>query len=279
MALTLLQQEIVDCIKENRSPTSHFGGGSVLNTNSNRLSRDFDIFHDAIPAVVKSADLDFQTLKANGFAIKETSRSRPQNGFIEALVERSGDVTEIQWCADSAVRFFPIIPDKTFGWRLHDIDLAINKVLALAGRREARDYVDIVTLARSGTRLISLVWAAPAKDPGFTPDLLLDEISRHSSYSEAELQANIDWKGDFPDIQELKKDFLAEINHARDCLAILPMNSVGIIYADAAGRLADPSEVFDREDVLMHVASVGGCWPAFPEDAPERIDPTSGMER
>jgi hypothetical protein len=32
--------------------------------------------------------------------------------------------------------------DETFGYVLHPVDLALNKVMAAAGRREVRDLVD-----------------------------------------------------------------------------------------------------------------------------------------
>ena len=46
---------------------------------------------------------------------------------------------KIEWVQDSAFRFFPVQEDERFGYRLHDADAAINKVLALAGRDEVRD--------------------------------------------------------------------------------------------------------------------------------------------
>ena len=60
----------------------------------------------------------------------------------------------------------------------------MNKVLAMAGRREPRDYYDVVRLHQSGVPLAALAWAAPAKDPGFTPELIIDEINRNSNYRE-----------------------------------------------------------------------------------------------
>ncbi len=48
------------------------------------------------------------------------------------------------------MRFLPPVQDSLFGYRLSDPDLAVNKVLALAGRAAARDVVDIVALHGSG---------------------------------------------------------------------------------------------------------------------------------
>ena len=39
--------------------------------------------------------------------------------------------------------FYQPVPDPEFGWRLHFADLAVNKVLAAASRRQPRDLVDL----------------------------------------------------------------------------------------------------------------------------------------
>jgi hypothetical protein len=38
----------------------------------------------------------------------------------------------------------PHCPHQTFGYVLHPVDLAMNKVMAAAGRRELRDVIDLV---------------------------------------------------------------------------------------------------------------------------------------
>ncbi len=64
------------------------------------------------------------------------------------------------------------------GFTMHPIDLSINKVLALAGRDEARDYLDVLTAHEKILPLAGLVWAACGKDPGFSPDSLLELLRR-----------------------------------------------------------------------------------------------------
>ena len=233
-----------------------------MNVDRPRYSKDFDIFHQAIAEVQRNADVDMTALRMAGFNVTETVRSRPVSGFVEAVVSKNGEAVDIQWVFDSAVRFFPVVRDDLFGWRLHELDMAVNKTLALAGRREARDYYDIVMLAKAGIRLAALVWAAPAKDPGFTPDLLMDEISRHSSYQESELRAKID-ANPFPDLVELKKTFLTEIRHARDTLPSVQMDLVGHFFLDRQGRVIDPSEITRRDDCRAHSVCIGGSWPSL----------------
>jgi len=66
------------------------------------------------------------------------------------------------------------------GFVLHPADLATNKVLALAGRFEARDFVDVNYLHHEGMPLGLIAWAACGKDPGLTPTLILDQCRRFS---------------------------------------------------------------------------------------------------
>jgi len=49
------------------------------------------------------------------------------------------------WARDSAFRFYPLIEDETPGLVLHPFDLATNRVLAMAGRLEVRDWIDVLT--------------------------------------------------------------------------------------------------------------------------------------
>jgi hypothetical protein len=46
-------------------------------------------------------------------------------------------------CRDSAFRFFKVQADLDMGFVLHPADVATNKVPALAGRFEVRDFVDM----------------------------------------------------------------------------------------------------------------------------------------
>ena len=75
----------------------------------------------------------------------------------------------VEWAQDSAFRFYPLQQDERFGYRLHDTDAAVNKVLALAGRSEIRDFVDVLLLpavaplrGRIGRRGAVQAWAGAA---------------------------------------------------------------------------------------------------------------------
>lgn len=259
MALTPLQRRVLRVIAKNRSPDSHVAGGAALARLSERRSEDIDIFHDAEDAVLRAADIDVAALRNAGLDVAVTARS---SSFVDGVVSTAaGEITRIQWLRDSAVRFFPAIKDKVFGYRLHDLDLAVNKVLAMAGRREPRDYYDVIKLHQAGKKLAMLAWAAPAKDPGLTPELIVDEVNRNSNYAASELQA------EFADAEPraMKKVLLEATHEARELFATLPLDQVGYLYLDRRGHavLPDPDGVAEKR-LVLHGAVVRGAWPTLP---------------
>ena len=129
---------------------------------SHRLSRDVDLFSDTTEAVARSWDRDRLALESAGFEVAPL-RERP--GYVEAAIARGTDRLVMEWARDSAFRFFPLVEDDELGLALHRFDLATNKVLALVGRLEARDWVDVLACdARSSPSAIS-----PGRRAGRTP--------------------------------------------------------------------------------------------------------------
>ena len=103
-----------------------------------------------------------------------------------AEVKLGSDSTRLEWVVDSDFRFFPTVKDEIFGYMLHPVDLAMNKVMAAAGRREVRNLVDLVTIHDTILSLGAVIWAAVEKSPGFTPEGLIAEIRRNAHYPAAE---------------------------------------------------------------------------------------------
>lgn len=256
MALTPLQKRILRIIAKNRSPDSHVAGGAPLARLSGRTSDGIDIFHDAEDAVLRAAEIDTAALRAAGLRIETTVLGR--SSIDGVVADDAGHATRIQWSRDSAMRFFPAIRDRVFGYRLHDLDLAVNKVLAMAGRREPRDYWDVIQLHQAGKPLAMLAWAAPAKDPGFTPELIVDEINRNSNYPESELKAEF---AD-GDPRAMKKILLEATHQARALFPTLPLAQVGHLYLDRKGNavLPDPQGVAAGR-LVLHGATLRGAWP------------------
>jgi hypothetical protein len=70
-----------------------------------------------------------------------------------------------------------------FGYVLHPVDLATNKAMAAAGRREPRDIVDLIMINDRILPLSAVLWAAVGKALGFTSGGLINEIHRLARYT------------------------------------------------------------------------------------------------
>ena len=145
MALTQSQRDVCRLVAENRrrSGESYVAASAALNllAGARRVSRNTDRFHDTLEALESTWAADASLLRAAGYDVA-VARERP--GFVEAVVSRTSDSVLLQWTRDSAFRFYPLVEHEDFGLVLHPFDLATNKVLALVGRLEVRDWVDTI---------------------------------------------------------------------------------------------------------------------------------------
>ena len=199
MALTQLQSDILRHLAKNRSDSSYLAGGLMLNKNWPRRSDDIDIFHDSDEEVTDAATADLAVLDAAGY---KTHTDFIVYGGVDATISDGTSSTIIQWFAETKRRFFPLVKDEEWGARLHQADLAVNKVLAASGRSKARDIADLVAIGRSYCPLGPLVLAAAGKPPNFSPRRTIDEMRRHALSIPAEEFAAVkglpaDWSAGF----------------------------------------------------------------------------------
>jgi hypothetical protein len=259
MPLTAFQKEVARILAANRNPESHIAGGAVINRGEAgiRFSDDLDIFHDAAASVAASAAADEKALQAAGYAVTWTLRGE---GIIKAVVTRGEDRLRLDWTTDSAFRFFPVQPDEEFGYCLHRADLATNKVLALAGRSEVRDFLDTLLIDRTYLSLGAVIWAACGKDQGYTPALLLDETNRHSRYQESDLLGEHLVRP--VDLKELKQQWLNARARAERLFEQLPAEELGCLYLDAQHNPVTPDPGSpDFPKLARHFGCVRGAWP------------------
>lgn len=177
MALTGLQMRIMQRLAANRSETSYLAGGAILNLNWPRRSDDIDIFQDTDEAVSVAALKDIADLESGGFHVSVDVKTY---GLFEATVSDDLSSTTIQWMSETKLRFFPLVKDEQWGLRLHQSDLAVNKVLAAASRRKARDFADIVAISENMCPLGPLAMAAAGKPPSFSPQKIIEQIRWHA---------------------------------------------------------------------------------------------------
>jgi hypothetical protein len=264
MPLGPFEREVLRTIAANRNPDSFVAGATVLHqaNDSPRLSRDVDLFHDAVASVAASVSADTAALQQAGF---EVELEPERETFRRAILKKAGRQTKIEWVFDSAFRFFPVEADADLGWKLNFWDAATNKVLALAGRSELRDCLDLVFLHQRHLRLGALVWAAVGKDPGFTPESLVDWMRRHAVFRPDDLLALTTTSP--VNLHILKKDWLEASESALELILRLPMEEAGCLYLDSHGRPVCPdpgSPEFSR--LTRHFASVKGAWPEIVEE-------------
>lgn len=266
MALTEFQRTVCRVIARNRQDAgeSYVAGGVALNlaTGASRLSHDIDLFHDTEEALEVTWDSDRVLLESQGFTV-DTIRERPY--FVEAQVLRDDDSVLMQWARDSAYRFFPLVKDDDLGLVLHPFDLATNKVLALVGRLEVRDWVDTISCHKTIQPLGYLAWAACGKDPGFSPALILEQAGRTCRYSKDEL-ASLAFDGAPPDAAELSRAWHAMLADAEEIVALLPADEVGKCVVDSRGALVDKGHgdvaaALERGELRFHSGSIRGALP------------------
>ena len=259
MPLTPFQKEVTRLLAANRNPESHVAGGAVVNRDeaSFRFSDDLDLFHDAASSVAVCSEADAQTLLKHGYSVEWLLR---QTGFYRAAVRRGAESLKLDWCADSAFRFFPVQPDDEFGYCLHRADLATNKALALAGRVEIRDYIDILYLDSDYLGLGAIVWAACGKDEGYTPWSLLDMAKRHVRFREEDLERENLARP--VTLKDLKERWIAAVARAEELFPRLPAQEIGCLYlaADGSPVTPIPGEP-DAVQQVRHFGSVRGAWP------------------
>ncbi len=265
MPLTTLQRQVLSLLAAYRTPESHVAGGAAINRaeQSPRYSSDLDFFHDTAEAVQTCAQRDAEVLHSAGYEITWLLR----NPYLwQGRIRKGEESIDLDWCHDSVFRFFPILPDPEFGYCLHPMDLATNKMLALAGRSKIRDYLDILYLHQSALSLGAICWAACGKDPGFNPSSLLEMAKRHVRYQESELATESLTRP--LKLTDLKIIWLQAADEATALFDRLPAEEMGCLYLDAAGKAVTPNpDTPDFNRLTRHFGSVRGAWPRLTEHA------------
>lgn len=262
MPLTAFQSDLGRLLAKNRSEDSYLAGGAALlaEPNTRRYSQDLDYFHDSAARVATAYGADRETLTLAGYSVGPEIL---QPGYIRAVVRQGEDATKVEWAQDSSWRFMPVERDERFGYRLHPIDLATNKVLALAGREEPRDLIDALHLHEHLLPLGPLVWAATGKDPGFSPLSLLELIRRRGKIRPEDLRRL--HLSEPMDVKDIKSRWLEAMESAEGFIAGRPASEAGCLYFDPASRsFIDPSRN-PEIPVSPHFGRPGGVLPQVVE--------------
>jgi hypothetical protein len=241
-----------------RSPDSYLAGGAAMHIapNSQRYSNDLDYFHDSVERVASASSADRVLLDENGFSIEIAIE---QTGFVRALVRQGEDATKIEWAHDAPWRFLPAFKHDLVGYILHPVDLAVNKLLALVGRDEPRDFLDTMFAHRSVLSLGAMCWAAAGKDPGFTPALLLSLLRRRGR-NRPEDFARLRLR-DQPDLVALKGEWLQALDDAEVLLAAWPPEQLGCLFYSRGQRRFVSAFAASDGDIVAHHGRPCGSLP------------------
>jgi hypothetical protein len=241
-----------------RAADSYLAGGAAMHIapNSKRYSNDLDYFHDSEERVASAFAADRHVLEAGGYSV-EVGMNQP--GFIRAIVRKATYATKVEWAHDSAWRFMPPLKDPIAGYVLHPVDLAVNKLLALVGRDEPRDFLDIMFAHTNVLSLGALCWAAAGKDPGFTPTLLLGLLRRRGKVRPEDFAAL--HLRERPDLHVLKRQWLEALEQAEAFVASRPAAELGCLYYSTRHEKF-VSEIAADDTVVPHYGRPGGVLPA-----------------
>jgi hypothetical protein len=243
----------------------YLAGGAAMHfaPNSARYSDDLDFFHDSEARVAAAFGADRERLRRAGYTV-DVELSLP--GFVRAVVSRDADATRVDWAHDSAWRFMPLVRDPLGGLLLHPVDLAVNKVLTVAGRDEPRDFVDILFVHARVLPLAALCWAAVGKDPGFTPLSLLELLKRRGRYRPEDF-ARLNLAEPF-DLVAAKQAWLAALAEAEAFARTRSPDEIGCLYyATRKGAFVMPSAdvSLDEQGVVLHFGAPYGVLPRIAE--------------
>jgi len=187
------------------------GGGAMLaHEFVDRPTNDIDLFTPEAGEVGTVTDALREALHGLGYTVELTRR---EDRFSRLQVTAAdGRQIEVELAQDA--RMLPAV-ELAVGAVLHPDELAADKTLALFGRAEARDLVDVNALAGrySRERLLEL---AATKDPGFDTAVFADALGVAAASS---AQAFADLGVDEPDSARLRDyatDWRSELTTAPD---------------------------------------------------------------
>ena len=272
MPLSRLQTDILKLLAAHRNPESYVAGASALNRNGPRFSDDIDIFHDREEEVARAAEADTALLAERGFTVQWLRR---EPGIHAVVVQRGDESTRLEWVRDSDFRFFPAVEDELFGYRLHVADLATNKALAAAGRQEPRDVLDLLYIHETHLPLGAVIWAAVAKDQGYSPESLIGEIRRNARYRDDDY-ADLDLVEPV-NAGEIAQRFREALRDAEAFVRAMPDGKEGVLFLkDGVPVQPDP------ENLTAYVEHAGrrrGIWPLSAEIGSAMLERGGGPSR
>ncbi|MEQ9568938.1 MAG: hypothetical protein RLN75_02005, partial [Longimicrobiales bacterium] len=108
----------------------------------------------------------------------------------------------------------------------------------------------------------ALVWAAVAKDPGFNPRSLIEQLRRRGRVRPEEI-ARLDLDAPF-DAEEARRRWIDALDAAERFVATRPTDELGCLYWDSAAERfvePEPERSLDEQGLVVHFGRPGGILP------------------
>jgi len=238
------------------------GFSRIVDETSLQRPDDIDIHVEDM----NSADIaraDISALRKAGLIV--IVNDRYANFATEAIVQDGTARALLEWSEADRSRFFPIQPHPTFGWALHKADLAVQKLVAAASRRKARDMVDMMLIDKQYMPLATAAIAAPAKMPGASPIAILERARQiavgHPVEDFETLRLDQDAL-DLPSVGDMKFTFADRVQEVidliiRDCWEAEPGN----LYLDLRAKRPQIPRNADLPSLTKHAATERGTVP------------------
>ena len=261
MPLDTFQTAILATLAKRRSGRSAVSGAAAFHQHGYRLTGDIDLFNTPDIDIRATSHRDIKALRHAGYDVETT---KAFEDLIEVSVGREGEGrTDIQWVRYSGLNFYAPVDDEVFGKRLHMADLAINKVLAAASRRQPRDIVDLYLVHENIMPIWTAAWAAPGKDEAFNPRSILESINRNMQYAPGEVARQTEVP-ESVSVPHILSSVRAALETSERLMSGIPPETAGSLIVNASDRTIRKSPNFDYavKDWATLSAVPGESWPS-----------------
>jgi hypothetical protein len=156
------------------------GAALVLSQIVDRETRDLDFFGASADEVDRLLPSVRAALSEAGLTVRV---HRQNHGFARLTITSDDETTELDLAADARIRPTEVGP---VGPILSIEELGADKLLALFGRAQARDFFDVAALA-AHFGFDQLCALASEKDPGFSRPVLNEMLGSFRRFTAADL--------------------------------------------------------------------------------------------
>jgi hypothetical protein len=210
--LTPLQQEILIVVGRalEDSDFALAGGGAIISQGLvDRRTRDLDFFGSSSLQLAEKLPVIVETLTELGLEVKI---DRQVDGFARLEVKGLGEETEVDFGID--YRLFPS-HEGEHSSVLSDKELAVDKVLAVFGRAEPRDFIDLAALSQIFD-IRDLFREAVRKDQGFDLEIFANMTNRFDVLPRREFSISDPDFGELRKTAETWREIAKEVSLSRD---------------------------------------------------------------